>query len=77
MVENKTLTITAEWLKEQIKKLEQEQAGANQWFFDAKTKLDRAKADYKLAREFAETTAGVLRGLKYELDVMCRPEDEA
>jgi multidrug resistance efflux pump len=77
MSESFDVTITAEWLKEQIKKLEQEQAGANQWFFDAKTKLDRAKADYKLAREFAENTAGVLRGLKEELDIMCRPEEKA
>jgi hypothetical protein len=62
--------ITREWLEGEIKKLERELAGAGPRLAAAARELDRAREKYRAAKETADTTAGVLLGLRDELDFM-------
>jgi chromosome segregation ATPase len=59
-----------EWLESEIGKLERELPEAKARLADAGYALARAKAKYKAAKEAAESVAGCIRSIKYDLAIM-------
>jgi hypothetical protein len=69
------MDLTKDWMEDQILKLELDLAEAERSKVEAKTWLDRAKADYARARDAAEEASELIRYFRRELELARRTKE--
>jgi hypothetical protein len=63
------MDLTKDWIEDQLLKLEMDLAQAERQKAVLKIHLDQAKNDYTEAREAVETTSGLIRYFRQELEL--------
>jgi hypothetical protein len=69
------MDLSREWMEDQIIKLAMELVESERRKAEAKTQLDKAKAEYAAAREAVEEASGLIRYFRGEIKIQIRNEE--